>query len=134
MYRPVASRAVRYADLDLFPTKIRTGFYAWLLHRVTGLAIIFYLLLHIVVISTVLGGGGNFDAVMAWLKRPFFAVGEMLLVTAVIYHGLNGLRVILFDLGIGIKRQKPLFWGAFVLAAAGFGFALRVFWPLIFPG
>jgi len=61
-------------------------------------------------------------------------VGEMLLVTAVIYHGLNGLRVILFDLGIGIKRQKALFWGAFVLAAAGFGFVLKVFWPLIFPG
>lgn len=136
MYKPVASREVRYGDLDLWPTRIRTGFWAWLLHRVTGLAIILYLLLHIGVISSVLWGGGSFDAVMALLKRPLFAVGELMLVTAVMYHGLNGIRIILFDLGVGIKNQKALFWGAFVLAAAGFALAATVFWPLIFghPG
>ncbi len=134
MYRPIASREVRYGDLDLWPTKIRTGFWAWLLHRVSGLAIIFYLLLHISVISSVLWGGGSFDTVMAYLKRPAFAAGELLLVVAVMYHGLNGVRIILFDLGIGIKRQKVLFWGAFFLTVVGFAYALKVFWPLIFAG
>jgi succinate dehydrogenase / fumarate reductase cytochrome b subunit len=132
LYKPVASREVRYRDLDLWPSRVKVGFWAWLLHRITGLAIIFYLLLHIVVISSVLWGTGSFEQVMATLKRPWFAVGELLLVTAVIYHGLNGCRIILFDLGIGIKQQKALFWGAFVLAAAGFGLAAKVFWPLIF--
>jgi len=132
LYKPVASREVRYGDLDLWPTKIRTGFWAWLLHRVAGLAIIFYLLLHIVVISSVLWGTGSFDAVMAVLRRPWFAAGELLLVAAVLYHGLNGLRIILFDLGVGLKRQKEMFWVAVVLAAAGFAFAAKVFWPLIF--
>ncbi len=88
--------------------------------------------MHIVIISSVLWGTGSFDAVMAALKRPWFAAGELLLVAAVLYHGLNGLRVILFDLGIGVKRQKAMFWCAVVLAAAGFAFAAKVFWPLIF--
>lgn len=131
LYKPVASREVRYGDLDLWPAKIRTGLWAWLLHRITGLAIILYLLLHIGVISSVLWGGGSFDQLMATLKRPWFAVGELLLVTAVMYHGLNGTRIILFDLGIGVKRQKAMFWGAFLLAAAGFVVAARVFGPLI---
>ncbi|UCE14734.1 MAG: hypothetical protein JSV04_06020, partial [Candidatus Heimdallarchaeota archaeon] len=32
-----------------------------------------------------------------------------------IYHGANGIRVILFDLGIGIRRQKTIFWIFLVL-------------------
>ena len=132
MYKPVASREVRYGDLDLWPGRIRTGFWAWLLHRIAGLAIIFYLLLHIAVISTVLWGTGSFDAVMAALKKPWFAAGELLLIAAVLYHGLNGLRIILFDLGLGLRHQKAMFWGAVVLAAVGFGGAAAVFWPLIF--
>lgn len=131
MYRPVTSREVRYGDLDLWPTKIRTGLWAWLLHRITGLAIVFYLLLHIGVISSVLWGSGSFDTVMATLKTPFFAAGELLLVVAVIYHGLNGLRIILLDFGVGVRFQKPLFWGAFVLSVVGFVWALTVFGPRI---
>ncbi|RJQ06486.1 MAG: succinate dehydrogenase, cytochrome b556 subunit [Bacillota bacterium] len=132
MYQPVASREVRYGDLDLWPTRLKTGFWAWLLHRITGLLMVFYLFLHIIVISSVLWGTGSFDAVMDVLKKPVFAAGEMLLVSAVIYHGLNGIRVILFDVGIGIKNQKALFWAAFALAVVGFFWALKVFWPLIF--
>jgi len=132
LYRPAASREVRYADLDLWPTKIRTGLWAWLLHRITGLAIVLYLFMHIVVISTALWGRGSFDRTMETLRHPVFAAGELLLVAAVIYHGLNGLRIILLDLGVGIRYQKTLFWGAFVLAVAGFGCAAKVFWPLIF--
>lgn len=132
MYRPVVNREVRYADLDLWPTKLRTGMWAWILHRITGLAIVFYLLMHIGVISTALWGG--FDHTMAILRHPVFATGELLLVCAVLYHGLNGLRIILFDLGMGIKHQKALFWGAFLLAAAGSLWAAKVFWPLIFGG
>jgi len=130
--KPATSRELRYADLDLWPTKVKVGFWAWLLHRITGLAIILYLLMHLVVISSVLWGTGSFDAVMAFLKRPWFAAGELLLVTAVIYHGLNGLRIILFDLGVGVRHQKALFWGAFLLTLAGFGWALTIFWPHIF--
>jgi len=132
LYRPTVSREVRYSDLDLWPTKIRTGFWAWLLHRISGLAVVFYLLMHIVVISTVLWGTGSFDATMQTLKQPIFAAGELLLVVAILYHGLNGLRIILLDLGVGIRHQKILFWGAFVLTAAGCGWATKLFWPLIF--
>ena len=42
------------------------GAWAFWLHRLTGLAIAFYLLMHIVVISTVLSGKGSFDSAMAF--------------------------------------------------------------------
>ena len=130
MYRPVASRAVRYADLDVRPLKIKAGMGAWLLHRVTGLVIVFYLFLHIMVISTAIWGG--FDAAMAILKAPVFVAGELMLVAAGLFHGLNGLRIILFDLGVGIKNQKAIFTGVLALTLFGFAWAVKVFWPMIF--
>ncbi len=130
MYRPVASREVRYADLDIWPLKIKAGMWAWLLHRITGLAIVFYLFMHIIVISTVIWG--RFDATMAFLKSPVFVAGELLLIAAGLFHGLNGIRIILFDLGLGIKSQKGMFAGVLVLSVIGFGWAAKVFWPLIF--
>jgi len=132
LYRLVTTREVRYSDLDLWPGRIRIGMWAWLLHRVTGLAMVLYLFMHIGVISSVLWGTRSFDAVMATLKAPVFAAGELLLIAAGLYHGLNGVRMILFDLGIGVRSQKALFWGAVTLAAVGFAWAAKVFWPLIF--
>ncbi len=132
MYRPVASREVRYADLDLWPFRIKAGMWAWILHRVTGLVIVFYLVLHILVISSVLWGPGTFDATMDALRRPVFAAGELMLVGAGLYHGLNGIRIILFDLGVGIRQQKAFFAGVLALSVVGFAWAAKVFWPLIF--
>jgi succinate dehydrogenase / fumarate reductase cytochrome b subunit len=35
----------------------------------------------------------------------------------VIYHAMNGFRVVLFDMGIGIRRQKLVFWIMMAIAA-----------------
>ena len=93
----------------------RAGWWAWLLQRVTGLGLVIYLFLHIGVISTVQLGADTFDDVLAVLQTPFFVVLDLMLATAILYHGLNGIRVVLIDLGIGIKRQVELFWACLVL-------------------
>jgi succinate dehydrogenase/fumarate reductase cytochrome b subunit len=47
---------------------------------------------------------------------------------AAIYHGLNGLRVILTSFGIGVTRQKELFYALLALSIFGsIFFALRMF-------
>ena len=48
------------------------GMWAFWLHRLTGLAIAGYLLMHILVISTVVGGAGSFNEAMKFLKAPVF--------------------------------------------------------------
>ena len=113
------------------PANMRVGMWAFVLHRVTGLALVGYLLLHIMVISTSLAGGLAFDAVLARLQAPLFLVLDLGLVAAVLLHGLNGLRLLLFDLGVGIRRQKELFWSAVALGAVGFGYAVARVAPVI---
>ena len=40
-----------------------------------------------------------------------------MLVAAVLYHALNGVRIVLMDLGIGIRQHKTVFWVCMAVAA-----------------
>ncbi len=116
----------------LWPANIRAGMYAWLLHRVSGLALIFYLMAHIPVLSTVLRGPNTFNAVMEYLHSPLYLTLDLLLLVAVVFHGINGIRVVLFDLGIGIRKQKGLFFTAMGLTALIFLAGVIAIWPVFF--
>ena len=91
-----------------------TGMWAWILHRITGLGLVFYILLHTILMGvSILLGKEGFDATLSVLMgHPVFELLDTLLVGAVLYHGLNGIRILLFDIGIGIsiKTQKAIFW------------------------
>ena len=95
-----------------------TGMWAWLLFRISGLTLVFYLGAHIIVISM-----GRFDKFDQWMKtfdHPVLVLADLALVAAVLYHALNGVRVILMDFGIGIKRHKVMFWTAIAIVVACF--------------
>jgi succinate dehydrogenase / fumarate reductase cytochrome b subunit len=85
------------------------GMWAWLFHRVSGLVLALYLFAHIWVISRGAAGGADaFDSMFETLESPLFIVLDLALLAAVVYHAFNGIRVILFDLGIAIRQQKSL--------------------------
>lgn len=94
------------------------GMWAFVLHRITGLALVFYLLLHITVISTSLKGPDAFNQLLAKLTTPLFVVLDLGLLAAILFHGLNGVRIVLFDTGVGIRQQKLIFWFLIASAAA----------------
>ena len=96
----------------------RSGWWAWFLQRLTGVALVGYLFLHIAVISTARAGSEVFDAVLIFLQQPFFVVLDLFLIAAVLYHSLNGVRVLLFDAAIAIKHQALMFWICMFLTAA----------------
>lgn len=112
-------------------TQTRIGWWAWLFQRVSGLALVGYLFLHIAVISTALGGADTFDSVLKMLQRPIFVVLDLGLVATVLYHSLNGLRVVLFDVGLGIRQQAALFWACVVVTGATMAVATYFSLPLI---
>ena len=91
-----------------------TGMWAWVLHRITGLGLVFYIILHTVLMGTsLLSGKEDFNETLSVLMgHPVFEFLDILLVGTVLYHGLNGIRILLFDMGIGvwIRTQKILFW------------------------
>lgn len=102
------------------PGDIETGTVAWILHRVTGVFLVVYLLIHIFVIGQSVRGKDAFNAALHFVQSPVFVFLDAGLAGIVAYHGFNGLRVVAFDLGWGIRRQKLLFWISLVLAVAVF--------------
>ncbi|MGB7804467.1 MAG: succinate dehydrogenase, cytochrome b556 subunit [Actinomycetota bacterium] len=73
------------------------GQWSWLFHRVTGVAIILFLFAHIVDTAVIGWGPEAYDKVTAAYKNPLVHLLELGLVTAVIYHSLNGLKITLID-------------------------------------
>ncbi len=105
--------------------------YLYALHRVTGLGLLAYFLLHILVTSARALGPQAWERSMARVTGAAFTAGEYLVFAAFAFHGLNGIRLVLVELGIGIGKpiepvypypssvnvQRPLAIGALILAA-----------------
>jgi len=100
-----------------------TGSWAWILHRLSGLALIFYLSAHIWVISTISKGPEGFNRVMEMLASPLFKILEVGLWGVILFHAFNGIRIVLVDFTKGSLYHKKLFFImifiAFVLWVGG---------------
>jgi succinate dehydrogenase / fumarate reductase cytochrome b subunit len=101
-----------------------TGMWSWVLHRITGVAIYFFLLVHILDTALVRLSPEAYNAVIGTYKTPIMNLGEIALVMAIVFHAFNGLRIILIDFwSKGPKYQRAMFWIVIVLwaiAIAGF--------------
>jgi len=121
---------------EFWPTNMKTGMWAWVGHRLTGLALVVYVFMHLSFITTasMAADGADFDVLMEITSRPLFVAMDFILVVVVIYHAMNGFRVLLFDLGMGIKRQKLVFWIMMGVSAVLTVGGLWAIWHLIFRG
>ncbi|GAA0656024.1 succinate dehydrogenase, cytochrome b556 subunit [Streptomyces thermocarboxydovorans] len=80
-------------------------------HRVTGVLIFFFLFVHVLDTALVRVSPEAYDKVVATYKTPIVALLEYGLVAAVLFHALNGLRVIAVDFWIkGARYQKQMLW------------------------
>ncbi len=85
-----------------------SGFIVWLIHRITGIALSFYLLAHLFVTSTI-KKPELFEKVMAVMHNPWVKAGEALLWGAVVAHVIAGIRITLLETGIvSTKYQKVM--------------------------
>jgi len=121
----------------------RWGFerYLYAMHRVTGLGLLTYFVLHIGVTASRAFGEHAWTTAMGSVSGPLFRVGEFLVFAAFAFHALNGVRLALVELGFAIGKpiepvypyrtsvdeQRPLAIGVMVLAGVlvvvgGFGF------------
>lgn len=84
--------------------------YLYTLHRVTGLGILLYFLMHILLTSSRVLGQGRWDQAMGAVSGPIFVVGEFLVFAAFAFHALNGLRLVLIELGwLTGKAEEPIY-------------------------
>jgi succinate dehydrogenase / fumarate reductase cytochrome b subunit len=105
--------------------KRSTGSFAFALNRLTGIGLTVYLLLHLGVLSLLLKGEKGWDAFIALARSPLFLMLEVILIFGVLYHGLNGIRVALVGMGIGVKGERTLFW---LLMMIGLGLLIVAAW------
>jgi succinate dehydrogenase / fumarate reductase, cytochrome b subunit len=110
------------------PIGRETGGWAFILNRVTALGLTFYLYLHLLVLSQLAVGPQAYDNFVALMRNPIIIIGELLVVAAGIIHGLNGIRIVLTTFGVGVTRQKQLFYGFMAVALiAALVFGIRMF-------
>lgn len=113
----------------------REGQWAFLLHRISGVALLAYLLLHTVSIGSVMLGEETYMAIHHVYDGVFFRLGLVGIAGAVAYHSLNGLRIILMDFtSWGVRVQSQLFYGVLALTLAAVGVALYYNVPRILGG
>jgi len=85
--------------------------WSWVLQRITGVAVFFFLFVHVLDTALVRVSPNNYDLVIASYKTPIVNLMEVGLVGAVLYHALNGIRVILIDFwSKGPRFQKAMLW------------------------
>ena len=102
----------------------REGMWSWVLHRITGMGIYFFLLVHILDTALVRVSPEAYNAVIGAYQTPFMGVAEVALVAAIVFHAFNGLRIILVDFwNIGTKHHVAIFYvvvGLWVVTMAAF--------------
>ncbi len=91
------------------------GQWAWILHRLSGVAILLFLAIHILDTGLVFWPSA-YDRVMQLYAHPVFRVGEVGLAAAVLFHALNGIRITILDFYPELSgRQREFFYGVVAL-------------------
>lgn len=97
----------------------REGQIAWMLHRVTGLGVFFFLALHIVDIFLMSFGPDLFDSLLFFYHQFLFKLSIVFgLFPGVLYHGLNGMRVVAIDFWPNLGRKQAMLWRIQILVFA----------------
>jgi succinate dehydrogenase / fumarate reductase cytochrome b subunit len=98
--------------INLFGYRVSWAQLAWFGHRASGLGVLFYLFLHIVETSMVLFGPDVYNAAVGIFRNLPARLGEVVLMAALVYHALNGLRVIAMDFWPSLTvYYRPLTYG-----------------------
>lgn len=95
------------------------GQWSWLAHRVTGVAVLLFLFAHIVDTAMVGFGPEVYDAVAAVYHNWIVRLLELGLVAAVLYHAINGIKIMIFDFwSKGARYYRPLSVASHAIFAA----------------
>jgi succinate dehydrogenase / fumarate reductase cytochrome b subunit len=87
------------------------GVWSWVAHRITGVLTFFFLFAHVLDTALVRVSPNAYDKVISLYKNPLVNVLELGLVGAILYHALNGLRVMLVDFWAkGVRFQRLMLW------------------------
>ena len=113
--------------------KGKSGQWSFVAHRVTGFLVFMFLLLHIVDVSLVNIAAELYNTVHELYGNVLLRLFEVGLLFALLFHSMNGLRIVLVDFFPGVIRREKMLSGmvVFVTLAAGIPGAVVILWPFI---
>lgn len=105
--------------------------WSWILHRVTGLGVLLFLVIHVVETALVIYSPGFYDQALSLYQNPFFRVAELFVFFGVLFHAANGLRIIVQDFWPSIMhKHRQLVWAVGAIVVLGM---LPVTWIMLAP-
>ena len=113
----------------------REGMFAWAFHRISGIGIFAFVVLHVVDIYLVGGNHALYDDVLRFYASVPGRLLETVLGAALLYHALNGLRIVILDLWPAMTvYQRQLWWGTWIIfISVGVPGALIILRPVWLP-
>jgi succinate dehydrogenase cytochrome b subunit len=101
--------------------KGQSGMWSWLLHRVTGLAILLFLFIHIVDISLIGFGPAAYNTGVLLFDTIVVRILSLALIGAVLLHAFNGVRIMIIDFWHkGVRYQALMFVIVLIVTVLGF--------------
>jgi succinate dehydrogenase / fumarate reductase cytochrome b subunit len=114
----------------------REGQWAWRLHRLTGLGVLAFLCLHVVDTAMLLRGEAAYNHLLRTVYQQWwFQPMEIALGAALLFHALNGVRLILVDFWEdGIRYERPIRQALLaVFVVSTLALAVVMLWPFVVP-
>ena len=114
----------------------REGMLAWAFHRISGVAIWLFVVLHVVDIYLVGGDPTAYDSILKVYASLPGRIMEVLLGAALLYHALNGLRILIIDLWPSMTIHHRFLWYASwaIFVVVGIPAAYIILRPAFGPG
>jgi fumarate reductase subunit D len=102
-----------------------TGWWAFLVHRLSGIALALFLPAHFLALGTALRGEAALDEFLHWSAQPLVVASEWILIVLLAAHLAGGLRLLALEFMPWRNWQKTLATLAAAFAfIAGLVFAL----------
>ena len=109
----------------------REGMWTWMLHRLTGLGILLFLIIHVVDTGIIVFSPELYDEALMLYKSPVFRFAELLIFFSVLFHAANGLRIVIQDFWPAVmRRQRQLVWGAAAIVLVAM---IPITWIMVAP-
>jgi len=110
------------------------GTWSWLIHRVTGLLLLFYLFTHLWVLSSAQKGPADFDQRLSMVQSPIFHFLEIGLILVIFYHMVNGIAITIMDFADISRKHKTIVTAMVTVFAILAIIALVIMLPRVFGG
>jgi succinate dehydrogenase / fumarate reductase cytochrome b subunit len=87
------------------------GQWSWVLHRLTGVGVLVFLIFHILDTALIMLGPELYNKIIGIYRMPFFGLMDIGLFAAVLYHSLNGVRISVIDFWPASTRYHKEMFG-----------------------